>query len=163
MKPISSGVAGERRRQRLARLADVLRDRRHRQLAVGEAQPERRVALRHQRDAADHVEQLFARQRQLVLELLGQQLPVVRELAVDAARREPRAVGAEHDVVLVHAELDLVGVAGDPRELLQRACRDDRLELGQRPGDGRLLDGEAVRIGRGHHDLARLEANEDAR
>ena len=32
------------------------------QLAVGEAQPQRRVALRHQRDAADDVEQLLARQ-----------------------------------------------------------------------------------------------------
>ena len=30
------------------------------------------------------------------------------------------------------------------------------------PRDGRLLDGEPVRIGRGHHDLARLEADEDA-
>ena len=66
-------------------------------------------------DAADDVEQLLARQLELVLELLGQELAVVRELAVDAAGREPRAVGAEDDVVLVHAELDLVGAGRDPR------------------------------------------------
>ena len=48
-------------------------------------------------------------------------------------------------------------------ELLQRAGRDDRLEVGERAGDGRLLDGEPVRVGRGHHDLARLEAHENAR
>ena len=40
-------------------------------------------------DAADDVEQLVARQRELVLERLGQELLVVRELPVDAARRQP--------------------------------------------------------------------------
>ena len=50
-------------------------------------------------------------QRQLDLERLGQQLPVVRELAVDAARRQPGVAGPEDDVVLVHAELDRVAAA----------------------------------------------------
>ena len=59
-------------------------------------------------DAADDVEQLLARQRHLVLERLGQQLLVVRELAVDPARRQPDVAGAEDDVVLLHAELELV-------------------------------------------------------
>ena len=103
----------ERRRQRLLRLADVLRPRRHRQLALGEAQPQRRVALREQADAAHDVEQLLARQLELVLELLGQQLAVVRELPVDAAGRQPDAVGAEDDVVLLQRELDVLAGPGD--------------------------------------------------
>ncbi len=97
-----------------------------------------------------------------MLELLGKQLAVVRELAVDAARREPRAVGAEDDVVLLQPELHLVCAGCDAGELLQRARRDDRLELRQRPFDRRLLDGEAITVGCRHDDLARLEPDEDA-
>ena len=39
------------------------------------------------------------------------------------------AVGAEDDLVLVHAELDLVAALRDPPELRERARRDDRLEV----------------------------------
>ena len=70
---------------------------------------------------------------------------------------------AEDDVVLVHAELHLVGAGRDPGELLERARRDDRLELGQRARRRRLLHREAVRVGRGHDELSRLELDEDAR
>ena len=53
------------------------------------------------------VEQLVARQRDDVLELLGQQLLDVRELAVDATRRQHGVVGPERNLVLLHAELEL--------------------------------------------------------
>ena len=101
MNPISSASAANGAGSDSVRLADVLRPRRHGQLALGEAQPQRRVALREQADAADDVEQLLAGQLELVLELLGQELAVVRELPVDPARRQPGAVGAEDDVVLL--------------------------------------------------------------
>ena len=39
--------------------------------------------------------------------------------------------------------------------------RDDRLELGQRALERRLLDREPVGVGRRHHELAALEADED--
>ena len=48
LKPISSGSPRNGHRQRLARLADVGRPRRHRQLALAERQPQRRVLLRQQ-------------------------------------------------------------------------------------------------------------------
>ena len=69
----------------------------------------------------------------------------------------------EHDLVVVQAELELVAGVADPLQLAERAGRDDRLELG--PGDleRRLLDGEPVGVGRGHHELSRLEAGEDPR
>ena len=44
-------------RERLRRLADVLRLRGDRQLAVGETQPERRIPLRHEPGTADDLEQ----------------------------------------------------------------------------------------------------------
>ena len=124
-----------RRRQALAGLADVLGACRNRQLALGEAQPKRRVALREQADAPHDVEELLARELELVLELLGQELAIVRELPVDPARGQPDVAGAEDDVVLLQCELDLVGRAGDPLQLLERSSRDDRLERGERrPG-----------------------------
>ena len=50
-----------------------------------------------------------------MLERLGQQLLVVRELPVDAARRQPDAVDPEDDLVLVDAELELVAGLRDAR------------------------------------------------
>ena len=154
-------LAGVGRRHRLLRLADVLGLRRDGQLAFGEAQAQRRVALRHHRGAADDVRELRLRQRQLDLERLGQQLPVVRELAVDPARRQPGVAGAEHDVVLVHAELDRVA-AGEPRELVSARAGMIASSSGAASPSSRLLHGEPVRVGRGHHELAGLEADEDA-
>ncbi len=86
---------------------------------------------------------------------------MVRELAVDAARRQPRAFGAERDVVVEQPELQLVCRAGDPCQLLERARRDDRLEVGQDRRHRGLLDSQPVRVRRGHHDLAGLELHED--
>src|SRR5439155_17238043 len=137
---------------RLARLADVLRTRRHRQLAVREAQPERRVPLREHSYPPHDLEQLGTRQRQLVLEALREELLVVRELAVDAARREPDAVRAEEHLVLLNPELDLTLAGGDPRQLSECAGRDDRLELRQVTADRRLADRQAVRVGRSGND-----------
>src|SRR5205823_7966373 len=128
---------------------------------VGEAKTERRVALRHQRDAPNDVEQLLARKLELVLELLGQELAVVRELSVDAPRRQPRTLGPEDDVVLVQTELHLVDARGETRELLQRPCGDDRLELRYTARRWGLLDGETVGVGCRHHELVALEAYED--
>src|SRR5436190_17188020 len=110
-------LAGEGDRQRLLGLADVLSPGRHRQLALGEAKAERRVALRHHRDAADDVEDLVTRQRHLVVEALRDQLPVVRELPVDTPRRQPDAVDTEDDLVFLDAQLDLLRALADPRQL----------------------------------------------
>src|SRR5581483_188879 len=107
------------------------------------------------------VEQLLARQSQLVLELIGQELAIVRELAVDPACREPGLAVAEDDVVLVEAELQLTRV--DPSELLQRSSGDDRLELRHHALRACLLDREAIRVRGRHHDLARLEPDKDPR
>ena len=57
--------------------------------------------------------ELGAVERQLVLVGLGQQLAVVRELAVDQARRERQAVDLEDDLVGAHADADrLVALGG---------------------------------------------------
>ena len=53
----------------------------------------------------------FAGCRDLDLEGLGQKLLVVRELPVDPSAREPDVAGREDDVVLVHAELDVLAPA----------------------------------------------------
>src|SRR4029077_14982694 len=114
-------------------LAPVLGSRRSRQLACGEAQPERGVALGHYGDPAYDLEHLVAWQRHLVFEALRDQLLVVRKLPVDPARGEPDAVDAEHDLVLVYAELDLFCALPDTRQFRERPRRDDRLELRNRP------------------------------
>jgi len=96
-------------------------------------------------DARRHdLEQLDARYGQLVLELLRQQLPVVRELSVDASRRQPDAVGCEDDLVLVHANVDVVAATRNASELLQRTAWNDRLELGNGSIELGLLDSEPV-------------------
>ena len=50
-----------------------------------------------------------------MLELLGQELAVVRKLTVDPARRQPGPVAAEDDVVVEHAELELRRTSAEPR------------------------------------------------
>ena len=161
LNPISSGSPGERHRQRLLRLADVLRLRRDRHLTLREPEPERRVPLRHHRRAPHDLEELLAGQRDLVLEGLGNQLLVVRELPVDPPRRQPDVSGAEHDVVLLDADPELGGVLRDPRELGQRAGRDDRLELGACGLlELRRLDRHPVRVGRSHDEVRALEVDE---
>ena len=76
-----------------------------------------------------------------MLERLRQQLLVVRELPVDAACRQPDVVRGEHDLVLVHAELDRVAGLRDARKLRKRARRDDRFQLGDIARELGLLDG----------------------
>ena len=132
LNPISSASPLNADRHLLSRLADVLRLRGDRQLALGEAQPQRRGALRHHAGAADHVQELLARELDLVLERLGEKLLVVRELPVDAARREPRVVDADDDVVVQRAEADLAGAGSDPAQLVERACGDNGVELRRR-------------------------------
>ena len=104
LEPDLERLAGERHRQRLLRLADVLGLRRDRHLALREPEPERRVPLRHHGRAPHDLEELLAGQRDLVLEGLGDQLLVVRELPVDPPRRQPDVAGAEDDVVLLDAD-----------------------------------------------------------
>ena len=97
-----------------------------------------------------------------MLERLGQELLVVRELTVDPARRQPNVASAEHDVVLLDADLQLAGVLRDPRELRERARGHDRLELrGGLSRELRFLHGHPVRVRGGHDQLPALEADEN--
>jgi hypothetical protein len=75
-----------------------------------------------------------------VLEALRDQLPVVRELPVDPPRRQPDPVDAEHDLVLLDTELDLLRPLADARQLRERARRHDRFQLRDRAFHRRLLD-----------------------
>ena len=79
-------LALEVHRQALDRLADIRRLGRDRQRSVLEAHPQWAVALRHQADPPHHTGQLWARNADLVLEGIGQQPLVVRELTIDQAR-----------------------------------------------------------------------------
>ena len=83
---------------------------------------QRRVLLREQADAADDVGELGAREAQLVLDGLRQQLAVVRELAVDQARGEHDVPELEDHLVLpdAHGERLARRLLGDAHELLQR-------------------------------------------
>ena len=156
-------LAGELHRQGLDRLADILRLRRDRELALREAQAKRRVSLGHEPCTTDDLEQRRPRCRDLDLEGLRQKLLVVRELPVDASAGQPDVAGTEDHVVLVDAELDVLGARRDANELLEGSRRDDRLEIGAAGGQRRLLDREPIRVGRGHHELVAFEADEDPR
>ena len=163
MNPISSVSAAYGGRQRLARLADVLRLRRHRQLAVGEAQPQRRVALRHhatrgaRRRAAPRAA-AGARARTAPA-AAGGSSGTARRCGASSARRRrvPKTTWFSWTPSWISS-----APAAEARQLLERAGRDDRLELRQRALDGGLLDREPVRVGCRHHELARLELDEDA-
>ena len=61
----------------------------------------------------------------------------------------------------MYPELDLLGALPDARELGESPRRHDCLQLRNRPLEGSLLDGKPVGVGRRHHELAGLEANED--
>src|SRR5437899_12916290 len=76
-------LAVEGNRYRLARLPHVRGLGRNRERSLAEAEPKRGILLREQADPANDVGQLRARQAQLVLHGLGQQLTVVRKLSVD--------------------------------------------------------------------------------
>ena len=158
-------LAGERDRDRLARLADVRRARRHRQLTLGEREPQRRVLLRQQRDAPHDLGDLAAGEPQLVLVGVRQQLAVVRELAVDQPRGEHDAADREDDLVGAHGDAQRLGVLvlDDPGELLQRPRRHVGLEgAGQRRLELGLLDAQAVGVGRDHPQLVAGGRDEDA-
>src|SRR5437588_4625743 len=101
-------LAGERDRKCLLRLANILRSCEHAKLALRKPKLNRRRALHEHTDASYDVEELGAWKCQLVLERLRQELPVVRELSVDAAGRQPDIVGSEDNLILVNPELDSV-------------------------------------------------------
>ena len=65
------------------------------------------------------------------------------------------AVDLEHDLVGAHADADLLDVvAHEPAELLERAGRHVGLEAaGQRRLEVRLLDAQAIGVGRHHAQL----------
>jgi hypothetical protein len=126
------------------------------ELAVAEAQAQRRVLLRHEADALDDLAELLAADAQLVLVAVGDQLAVVRELAVDQARRQHGAADLEHDLVGAHADPDDVGadIGDDRAQLVQRAGRDVGLEARvERDLERGLLDAQAVGVGRDHPQL----------
>ena len=148
---------------RLLGLPDVGRLARHAQLAVGEAEADRRVVLREHGDAAHDLGELVARDRDLVLEAVGHERAEVRELALDAARGQPRPLDADRDVVLRDRELHGRAGRDQPLRLREGARRDDRVGgLGRGLLERGLLDGEAVRVGRGHRQAAGLEEHEHA-
>jgi hypothetical protein len=74
-----------------------------------------------------------------VLERLRQKLLVVRELTVDATCRQPYVIRSEDDLVLVHAELDVVAGRRDACELAECARRNDRLQFGHLAAELRLF------------------------
>ena len=115
--------------KRLLRLADVLALGRDRQLTLGEAQSQRRVAQRHHA-ARRTTSRSSARGRSTSISNdSGSSRPHVGELPVDPAGRQPRVAGRRRRRVLVDAERDGLRAAGDPRELGEGAGRDDRLEV----------------------------------
>ena len=164
LNPISNGSPGERHGDRLRRLAHVRGLRAHRQLALGEAQPQRRVLLGHQADPAARRERSSSvAMPQFVLERVGQQLVVVRELTIDQARAQDIAPDLEHDLVLAHRNRDLVRVAGEPLELLQRARRDVGLEAGVDGGfQRRDLHRQPIGVGGHHAQLGPAHGDQDA-
>ena len=91
-----------------------------------------------------------------MVEGLGEKLAVIGELTVDEPRGQGRPVSLEHDLVLPHSHLELVGpgVLRDPRELLQGPSRDVRLK---RAGEGLLelglLHAQAVGVGGDHAEV----------
>ena len=109
------------------------------QLALGERRRSGELRCATTDDAADDLEQLFARQRQLVLEGVGQQLLVVGELAVDAAgRQRTRPPAREDKLVVVHAELELTGAGSDARDLASARAGTIASRSGAAPLDLRL-------------------------
>ena len=82
-------------------------------------------------DPAGDLEELLARQADVVLEGLRDELAPARELALDQPRGEDDTGGAEDDLIARQGDLDLFSTFGgdDPGELTQRPCRDVRVEL----------------------------------
>ncbi len=136
------------RRKRLLRLPDVLGLSAHRQLTLCEAQPQGRVALREQAPRRTTSRSSSRGEHELVLELLGQQLAVVRELAVDPAR-SARPPHAEDHVVLVHSDVRLSPRVG--RQARHPGARGREIASSRSSGsERRLLHRQAIGVGRGH-------------
>ena len=147
----------ERHGDRLAGLADVGGLGGDGERALAEAEPQRRVLLRQQADAAHDLVQLGGRQAQFVVDRVGQQLTVVGELAVDQARGQHRVAELEDHLVGAPADRERLGVGGggDAHQLLQRPRRHVDLERALHGGlDRRLLDAQPVGV-RGHHPQLR--------
>ena len=131
LKPISSGSPVYAAGSDSARLADVLALRRHRQLALGEAQPQRRVAEGHHAGATDDVAQLRAREVDLDLERLGQRAgrrPGTGRRSGASSARCPRCRRRRCSRCTPSSTVSVP--AAMRCELRERARRDDRLEVG---------------------------------
>src|SRR6202012_1656625 len=140
-------LAAKRNGDRLDRLANVRGLRRDGELAIGEPQAQRRVLLREQADPPHDPRKLGGRQPKLVLDRVGKQVAVVRELTVDQPGGKDRPRRLEDDLAVLHpdAELLLGAGSGDAGKLLERAGGDVGLEAaGDRRGERRALDAEAV-------------------
>ena len=129
------------------------------------AQPQRR-APGQDLDAGDHVGELRARQRDLVLERVRQQPPELGELPLDATGAEPDLRRAEEHLVLLDDDLELALArqrGGDADEIGERARRHDRRQLLRRSAlELRRSHRHAVGVGRGHRQHAVGELDEDA-
>ncbi len=100
-----------------------------------------------------------------MLDGLRYQLAVVRELAVDQARRENHAIQLEDDLILANArrQLRALGLLGDTCQLLQRASGHVSLQLaGEGLLQGGSLDTQAVGVGGDHPQLTGSSRDQNA-
>ena len=162
LKPISSGSPANGAGSDSLRLADVLGLRRHRQLALGEAQPQRRVALRHDRRAPDDVEELAhaAASHRARTSPAGAACSsgTARRSGASSARRRRRRRRRGSRVRRARARRRRR--RSRPSSVSARAGTIASSSV-RRALERRLLDGQPVRVRRRHHELARLEADED--
>ena len=122
-----------------------------------ERQPQRRAAGQHL-DAGDHVGELGARQRDLVLERLGQQPPELGELPLDAAGAEPdvpvpNSTWFSSTTISSLPSLDRRRRCG--RDPTVRARHDRRQLLGRAALELRRAHRHAIGVGRGHRRARR--------
>src|SRR5215211_436101 len=156
--------------QPLVRVSDlpVAHDHLHGAFGEGEAHGDRRrLAGGEEVDPPQGADQLLPRDGDLPLESTRQEPPVLGEVAVYEPRAEDYVADPEQRLVLGERHLDVLFVrtGEDPGDLLHRPRRYDRLprsfERSRR--ELRLLDAQAVGVGRDHPHARVLEADQDPR
>ena len=162
MKPISSGSPPNGDRQRLARLADVLGLRGDGQLAVGEAQPQRRVALRHhrrrggRRRAAPRAAARARARRPRAGAACSSGTARRCGASSAARRRSPKTTWFSCTPSSSSSPSWAIRASSPSARAGTIASSSGTVAL-----ERGLLHREPVRVGRGHHELAGLEAHED--
>src|SRR5262245_6005946 len=122
------------RLDRLDRLPEIGRGGRQLDAQGVELEPHARRVAREQAHAPNRIDQLLPRHRQPALVLLGQELPVVRELALDQPGGEHQGADLERDLALVEEHLDVALLHRLSRAagLRERPLGDDGLGLAGR-------------------------------